>query len=101
MLLPNCQNKVSQLCQRISKLERDVRLQSGVTKKPLVATPTDSKYIITINILCARVSRLENRLNITKPLPCYGCNNNSLANPSAKVNRICGRVARLEKAVYG
>lgn len=99
-LLPNSYNSLSGLCQRISRLESLLSL-SHKKKIPFNAMKCPSNISVKITILTSRVCRLEKILGFKPKVNFFPgtCGGGSFPNPQTKINRLCGRVARLEKLV--
>ena len=90
---------VSNLCQRISKMEIAWGIPAVVA--PVSHGPQPRQNIMSkVNILCSRVKRLEKKAGIpsvvsTKPHFSLGPSGNALL--ANKINTLCSRVARIEK----
>jgi len=91
-------NKLSALCQRVSRAEKSLGVTSSLPSRPSNAVPQNP--FEKLNVLCQRIKRLEKKVGIKrvpnkpgfKPLGPSG--NAVLAN---KVNTLCSRLARVEK----
>ena len=94
-------NKLSQLCVRVSAAEKKAGIPSNLetVNRPRgqLNNPFDK-----ISKLCQRIKKLENVAGIPPvkskhPVRQLGPNGNAVL--SNKVNQLCGRLARVEKAL--
>ncbi len=92
-------NTLSRLCVRVSTAEKRAGITGPIVKPAFNAIPLNS--FEKVNVLCQRIKRLERKLGIPfnivannqfKPL---GPNGNAVV--SNKLNRLCGRLGRIEK----
>ncbi len=94
-------NNISKLCVRTSNVERQIGKSANFAKTDNVRNSPQNCYN-KLSVLCQRIKYLEGQAgiptvkppNLIKPL---GPNGNAVL--SNKVNTLCGRLARVEKAL--
>jgi len=93
-------NKLSALCQRVTRAERLLNITSSFGH----AEVQKKNQFNALSVLCQRIKRLEKAAGIkTVPKPpgyiagTFGPSGNALA--ANKVNALCGRLARVEKLI--
>lgn len=91
-------NKLSALCQRVQKVEKQLNITNACCYNPLSLGNTSGR----INTMCQRIKRLEKLVGIktvkqTTPYKQLGPSGNAVL--SNKVNTLCGRLARVERRV--